>query len=62
MPSVEEMSKTGSRTQTEGRLVTAGSWGEERGGGGVTAMKHEASFWGDEGALELESGGGYTTL
>ena len=51
---LNEISRIGKSTETEGRLVGARGWGRtER--IGVTASEHRASFWDDESALELDS-------
>ena len=52
------MSGIGTPIETESRLVVAKGWEE----GGIGSNSYQVYLWGDENILELDRGGGCTTL
>ena len=55
------MSRIGKSIETEHSLVVARGWGEGRGRNNCL-MGYRVFFWSDKNVLELDRGGGCTTL
>ena len=55
-----EISKLGKSIETESRLVVARGW--EEGQWKWLLNGYRISFWGDENYVQLDNGGGWTTL
>lgn len=55
------ISKVIKHTETEGRMVAVGGWGQGD-NGELLFTGHRVSIWEDENILEMDNGDGCTTL